>query len=70
MLDSYRLSCQGDMRKIHAYYRMLFLGVTAALQLPTLLTQRQGMLRRHCSQQYREKIGDEACLFNKGPSGS
>jgi hypothetical protein len=27
------------MRKIHANYRMLFLGVTAALQLPKLLTK-------------------------------
>ena len=51
------------MRKIHANYRMLFLGETAALQLPTLLTQRQGMLRRHCSQQYREKKGDEFLLI-------
>ena len=69
MLDSYRLSSQEEMRKIHVDYRMLFLGVTAALQLPTLLTQKQGMPRRHCNQQYREKKGDEACLFNKGSSG-
>ena len=37
MLDSYRLSSQEEMRKIHVDYRMLFLGVTARIAVADVI---------------------------------